>query len=139
MKIYDEENQNPYEDDDEDYEGYSIDEKYAVFDDPLPEPDPETVATPIPENEQTVILFAPQVAGLADGKELALHFADGECELRNGAKRVGCFKAAYVKKLCVERGGQCARAYYKADIPPMVRIVFGDGAPIPLPLPDTAE
>jgi len=48
-----------------------------------------------------------------------------------GDKKVGGLRPAYVKKLKAERGGQNARVFYKAAVPPMARIVFGEGAPVP--------
>ena len=48
-----------------------------------------------------------------------------------GNKKAGYLKAAYVKKLKAERGGQNALAYFKLTVPPMARIVFGEGEPIP--------
>lgn len=126
-RLYDEENYTMDEDDDE-FSGYSIDDEVSIYKTiaAATEPEQETEATPIPQNEQTVILFEAQTAGLSDGKELKLHFSGNECTVYFGSKKVGILKSAYVIKLKAERGGQKVKAYYKADVPPMVRLVFGN-------------
>ena len=55
MRIYDEENLD-FDDDEFDGEmaGYSLDEENSIFGQLAPEKDGETLATPIPQNEQTV-------------------------------------------------------------------------------------
>ena len=128
-RIYDEENDAPYEEDDDfGLAGYDIDDQVSIFktisDAIEREQMPE--ATPIPENEQTVILFEAQTAGLADGKEVSLKFDGDNCAVTCGNRKIGVFKPAYVVKLKAERGGQKVKAYFKADTPPMVRLVFGD-------------
>ena len=128
-RIYDEENAQDEMDDD--MAGYDVVEDNSIFKTFIPEAEPETIATPIPENEQTVILADPKTARLHDGDELTLLFVGDDCTVQSAGKSVGTLKQAYVKKLKAERGGQSARVYYKLTTPPMVRIVFGDGAPIP--------
>lgn len=133
MRIYDEENLD-FDDDEFDGEmaGYSLDEENSIFGQLAPEKDGETLATPIPQNEQTVLLCEPKVAGLKDGSPLNLRFTRNDgCEVYAGNKKAGELKAAYVKKLKAERGGQNALAYFKLTVPPMARIVFGEGDPIP--------
>lgn len=130
MRIYDEEN-TAFDDDLDDMAGYTVNDEHSIFRKFVPEPEPETVATPIPQNEQTVILAEPNVSRLRDGQELALAFTEAGCNVLNADKKVGALKAAYVAKLRAERGGQCARVYYKQTAPPMVRIVFGEGEKIP--------
>lgn len=129
-RIYDEENMSQDEMED-DMAGYAVVDDNSIFKMFIPEAEPETIATPIPENEQTVILADAQTARLHDGDELTLLFVDDDCTVQAAGKKVGSLKQAYVKKLKAERGGQSARVYYKQTTPPMVRIVFGDGAPIP--------
>ena len=128
-RIYDEEN-DMLDDDEDDFgrAGYDIDEQESVYNiiskaianEEMPE------ATPIPENEQTVILFEAQTAGLIDGKELTLEFDGNNCTVKCGNRSVGVFKSAYVIKLKAERSGQKVKAYFKADTPPMVRLIFGE-------------
>ena len=128
-RIYDEEN-DEFDEEDDDFgrAGYDIDEQESVFkilsDAIANEQMPE--ATPIPENEQTVILFEAQTAGLADGKEVSLKFDGDNCAVTCGNRKIGVFKSAYVVKLKAERSGQKVKAYFKQDTPPMVRLVFGD-------------
>ena len=125
MRIYDEENL--YDDIlDDDMSGYTVVDDNSIFKLLAPEPDPETIASPIPENEQTVILCEPSVSCVADGQELG-------CDVFASGKRIGCFKSAYVKKLKNERGGQLASAFYKNSVPPMIKLVFGSGASVPPP------
>lgn len=130
-RIYDEENV-PYEDEEDDMTGYTLNEENSIFKKFIPEPEPETIASPIPQNEQTVILADPHTAGLKDGQELSIVF-DETCRILDGTRTVGTLKAAYAAKLCAARGGQKTRVYYKAATPPMVRLVFGDGTLIPMP------
>lgn len=130
MKIYDEENL-PFDDGDEDMSGYTVVDDNSIFKLFVPEPEEETIASPIPQNEQTVILSDPSVAKLHDGDELTLRFCGEDCGVFFGDKKVGGLRPAYVKKLKAERGGQNARVFYKAAVPPMARIVFGEGAPVP--------
>ena len=136
MKIYDEENMT-YDDEVDEMAGYTMVEDHSIFRIKVTEPEPETIASPIPQNEQTVILAEPNVATLKDGQELTLTFADA-CTVLHGKKKVGSLKDAYVQKLRAERGGQKAKVYYKQTVPPMVRIVFGEGASIPA-LPSEQE
>ena len=133
MRIYDEENL--YDDIlDDDMSGYTVVDDNSIFKLLAPEPDPETIASPIPENEQTVILCEPSVSRGADGQELELRFSDSDgCDVFASGKRIGCFKSAYVKKLKNERGGQLASAFYKNSVPPMIKLVFGSGASVPPP------
>lgn len=131
-KIYDEENQNPYDDDDKEFDGFEMDDSVSVFRTYIREAiESVTEATPIPEGEQTVILADPSVAGIADGAQVTPIFSGETCDMYSGARKIGSLKAAFVRKLYVERGGQLATVYFKKDTPPMVRIVFGEGTPIP--------
>ena len=131
MKIYDEENL-PYDGDEEEFDGYTLVEDHSIFNltAAAHEENTESWATPIPENEQTVLLFEPSVAGVKDGAALTLNFCGDTCTV-SAKKKIGILKEAFVKKLKAERGGQNARAFYKAATPPMVRLVFGEGDPIP--------
>lgn len=133
MKIYDEENL-PYDEADEDMLGYTVVDEHSIYKSFAPEPEPETIATPIPENEQTVILSEPKVAGVRNEAKLELRFSPEGCCVFCGEKKIGCLKEAFVKKLLVERGGQKAEAFFRSDIPPMVRIVFGEGDVLPAQL-----
>ncbi|MDE6397920.1 MAG: hypothetical protein K2L51_01215 [Clostridiales bacterium] len=130
MKIYDEEN-TAFDDDLDEMAGYTVNDEHSIFKKFAPEPETQTVATPLPQNEQTVIMVEPNVARLRDGQELALAFTEEGCNVLCADKKVGGLKAAYASKLRAERGGQCARVYYKQTVPPMVRIVFGEGEKIP--------
>ena len=128
-RIYDEEN-DEFDDEEDDFgrAGYDIDEQESVFriisnaiaNEQMPE------ATPIPQNEQTVILFEAQTAGVTDGKEVTLEFSGDNCSVKCGNRKIGVLKSAYVVKLKAERGGQKVKAYFKQDTPPMVRLVFGE-------------
>lgn len=136
MHIYDEENINFDEADDE-MSGYTVIEENSIFQEMFPEKDPETIATPIPENEQTVILCEPDVARLKDGDVLSLDFgADNSCNVLCGDKKIGYLKSAYVRKLKADRGEQLASVFFKLAVPPMIRIKFGEGAPIPAADPE---
>ncbi len=130
MKIFDEENRELEEENE--FDGYSFDDAHSVFNVRLAATadEGEEYRTPLPENEQTVILFEPDVAGIKDGQEVTLLFDGNACTLFAG-KKIGVFKEAFVKKLRLERGGQGCRAFYKADVPPMVRLLFGEGTPVP--------
>ena len=131
MKIYDEENM-PYDDGDDDMAGYTFVEDNSIFKLITPEVEPETIASPIPENESTVILDSPSVAGIADGAQLSLEFSENGCTVKSGARKIGALKPAYLAKLKQERAGQKATVFYKKTTPPMVRLVFGDkGTVIP--------
>lgn len=131
MKIYDEENL-PYDTEEEEFDGYTLVEDHSIFNvhEAAREVSDESYATPLPENEQTVILFEPSVAGIKDGASLSLTFSGDTCVV-TAKKKIGILKEAFVKKLKAERGGQGVRAFYKAATPPMVRLVFGEGAPVP--------
>lgn len=136
MKIYDEENF-PYDDAEDDMSGYTVIDDHSIYKLLVSEDEPETIATPIPENEQTVILSEPSTARLHDGDELELQFAaENGCNVCLHGKKVGSLKPAYIKKLKTERGGQNVRVYYKSDVPPMIKLVFGAGAPVPVPDPE---
>ena len=131
MRIYDEEN--PLTDgDDDEMSGYTVIEENSIYKLFRTEEPGETVATPIPDNEQTVIICEPSVSRISDGDELSLVFDGDNCAIKNGAKKVGSLKPAYVKKLKTERGGALFRVFYKLTTPPMVRIVFGEGAQVPI-------
>lgn len=132
MRIYDEENLQ-FDDGDDDFAGYTLVDENSIFKMYSPEKDEETIASPIPENEQTVILAEAQTASLKDGALLTLQFDGESCDVFWEKKKVGSLKPAYIKKLKVERGGQCARVTFKKDVPPMVRLTFGEGALIPTP------
>lgn len=131
MKIYDEENL-PYDSEEEEFDGYTLVEEHSIFNvhEAAREENDESYASAIPENEQTVILFEPSVAGVKDGASLTLTFSGDTCVV-TAKKKIGVFKEAFVKKLKAERGGVGVRAFYKAATPPMVRLVFGEGALIP--------
>lgn len=131
-RIYDEENQNPYEDDDREFDGFEMDDSVSVFRTYVQQMiEEETEATPIPVNELTVLLAEADAAGVADGKELTLSFVGEGCDVSAGKRKIGSLKPAFVRKLRTERAGQGAKAYFKRDTPPMVRIVFGEGDPVP--------
>ncbi len=131
MRIYDEENLVNDEDEDE-MAGYTVEDANSVFNIAVSDSEEEeTIATPIPQNEQTVILSEPSVGTLRDGAPLKLKFDGEACDVYSGSKKAGSLKPAYVKKLKSERGGQKAEVFYKKDIPPMIRIVFGNGEEIP--------
>lgn len=131
MKIYDEENM-PYDDNDDDMAGYTLVDDNSIFRIFTPEVEPETIASPIPQNESTVILDSPSVAGLADGQKLSLQFGENSCTVKSGTRKIGGLKPAYLAKLKSERGGQKATVFYKKTTPPMVRLVFGEeGTVIP--------
>ena len=128
-RIYDEENDDfDEEDDDFGRAGYDIDEQESVFKiiSAAIEREQMPDATPIPQNEQTVILFEPQTAGVADGKEVSLKFDGDNCAVMSGNRKIGVFKSAYVTKLKAERSGQKVKAYFKQDVPPMIKLIFGD-------------
>lgn len=132
--MFDEENRES--EDENEFEGYSFDDEHSVFNVKLAAAaeDDAQYRTPLPENEQTVILFEPNVAGIKDGAEVTLGFDGNTCTVFAG-KKIGVFKEAFVKKLRTERGGQGCRAFFKADVPPMIRLMFGEGTPLP---PDEA-
>ena len=132
MRIYDEENV-AYDDSDDEMQGFEMIDSHSIFAGVAREKEElETIASPIPQNEQTVILAEPNVARLKDGDELTLEFSGEDCcDVKNGAKKVGSLKPAYVHKLKTERGSQLAKVYYKAAVPAMIRIVFGEGNEIP--------
>lgn len=131
MKIYDEENM-PYDGEEEEFDGYTLIDDHSIFNvqevvqEAVREEVPEEWMTPLPENEQTVLLCAPSVAGVKDGAALTLAFKGDGCVV-SAKKKIGTFKEAFVKKLKAERGGQSVRAFYKAATPPMVRLMFGEG------------
>ena len=130
MKIYDEEN--VYDGEEEEFDGYTLVEDHSIFNVAAAarEENTDGWASPIPENEQTVLLFEPSVAGVKDGTPLTLTFSGNACTV-SAKKKIGVLKEAFVKKLKAERGGMGVRAYYKAATPPMVRLVFGEGDSIP--------
>ena len=131
MQIYDEENIN-LDDADDEMSGYTVVEDNSIFNNLILQDEEQTIASPIPENEQTVILSDPDVIRLGDGAPLTLEFTDGDsCSVFSYTKKVGGLKSAYVKKLKTERGGQKASAFFKQTAPPMIRIVFGEGTTIP--------
>ena len=132
MKIYDEENPNLDGEEEEEFSGYTMIEEHSIFNvaKAAREENEPGWASPIPQNEQTVILFEASVAGVKDGAPVTLSFCGNACTV-TAKKKIGVFKEAFVKKLRTERGGTGVRAYFKADTPPMVRLVFGEGEVIP--------
>lgn len=118
------------EDDGDEFAGYSVEEGHSIFYSHVAAEEEETIATPIPQNEQTVILCDPKVAGVKDGDELNLKFDGDNCTVYFGARAVGTLKPAYIRKLKAERGGQKANVYFKKTTPPMVRLTFGDDGAI---------
>lgn len=139
MKIYDEENLSYDGDEEEEFNGFTLNEEHSIFNvaKAAREENTPVWASPIPENEQTVILFEPSVAGIKDGAEVTLAFSGDACAVM-AKKKIGILKEAFVKKLKAERGGTGVRAYYKAATPPMVRLVFGEGEPVPKATPENA-
>lgn len=120
------------DEDEDEFDGFSIDNTHSVFYSHVKQQleEEETIATPIPQNEQTVILCDPNAAGVKDGELLALKFDGDNCAVYSGARKIGTLKSAYVQKLKTERGGQKANVYFKKTTPPMVRIVFCDDGEI---------
>lgn len=118
------------EDDGDEFAGFTVDEGRSIFYSRVAPEDEETIATPIPQNEQTVILCDPKVAGVKDGDELDLKFDGDNCTVYFNSRAIGTLKPAYIRKLRAERGGQKARVYFKKTTPPMVRITFGDDGAI---------
>ncbi len=129
-RVYDEENM-PYEDAEEEFDGYTVVDDHSIFNvGVIAAVEPKGWASPLPENETTVILFEPNVRGVKDGDKLKLQFDGENCSVHKTAK-IGILKPAFVKKLIADRGGTPYEAFYKASTPPMVRLVFGTGDPLP--------
>ena len=60
-------------------------------------------ATPIPDNEQTVIICEPSVSRISDGDELSLVFDGDNCAIKNGVKKVGSLKRAILQLTAIVR------------------------------------
>jgi hypothetical protein len=134
--IFDDENERDDGDDGDEYEGFAVTddtgaemdverkktkrEKAAVWD------DGETVeASPIPKNEQTVLLDKPSVADLADGTALTLCIDGETAAVYFKKEKAGELKPAFVKKLLEERAGFFARCVLvSASAPVMVKLFF---------------
>ena len=130
MQIYDEENI-MFDEEDDDMAGYTLEDTHSIFTKIVAPEEEETVASPIPQNEQTVILCDPSVARLHEGDVLSLLFKDEDgCDVMYKEKKIGGLKPAYVVKLKAEHGGDKATVYFKLPTPPMIRIVFGEGEEI---------
>ena len=136
-KDYDENNRPDDDDSDEDeFAGYSITDdegqeveregkkkKKISYDDASDEP---VEASPIPENEQTVLIDNAHIFGLSEGDMLSLHITGEEsASVFLGAEKVGDLKSAFVKKLLVDRRGWHVRCFFhSAAVPVMVRLVY---------------
>ncbi len=124
-----------YEDEDEDeFGGYSIvdasgadiSEIKKIYKKAVEEDEP-TIATPIPENEQTVIIENVSFILPKTGRQLSLKLSAAQGEVWDKKIKVGELKAAFVKKLYETRAGQFARVFMHSDVAPvMVRLVFTD-------------
>lgn len=124
MNIYDEENYE-YADDDDDMAGYSLINEHSIFKTPLTEPDPETIASPIPENEQTVLLCDPKTTLVPDGAALTFTFGENDtCAVLYSGKQIGTLKPAFVQKFKAERAAAPYTVFFKKTVPPMIRIVY---------------
>ena len=130
MRMYDE--NYSLDDGDDEFAGYTVVDENSIYKKfAAEEEEQETIATPIPQNEQTVLLNEPHTGGLKDGVPLEMKFTEDNCILSFNGKQIGVFRPAYIKKLKIEREGQKISAFYKAVEPPMVLIVFGEGTVIP--------
>ncbi len=135
--IYDDENDlyNDGDDGDE-YEGFSVtDATGAEMDVSRPEKkkrkkeswdDGETVeASPIPENEQTVMIDEPNVAELSPGAPLTLVVSGETVSVFSGETKAGSLKPAFVKKLSETRKGLHAECtLFSVSAPVMVKLKF---------------
>ncbi|MCL2798086.1 MAG: hypothetical protein FWD58_08560 [Firmicutes bacterium] len=137
-KHYNDEN-NPYndadEDDEDEFAGYAITDedgreveredkkKKKSYDDTPEEP---VEASPIPKDEQTVMIDNARVASLGKGDALTLKITGAEsAEVHGGSEKAGDLKPAYVKKLLETREGWYARCFlHSASFPVMVKIKF---------------
>ena len=136
-KRYDDE-LNPYgdeEDDGDEFAGYAITDdtgreveredkrKKRSYDEPADEP---VEASPIPKDEQTVMVDNARVSGMGEGDALTLIITGEEsAELHAESEKVGSLKPAYVKKLLETRSGWYAQCFiFSASAPVMVKIKF---------------
>ena len=138
MKRHYDEN-NPFDADEEDedeYAGYVITDesgreveredkkkKKKSYDDGKDEP---VEASPIPKDEQTVMIDNASVAGLSEGDALALKITGGEsASVYAGKEKAGDLKPAFVKKLLESRKEWYAQCFlFSASAPVMVKIKF---------------
>jgi hypothetical protein len=123
------------EEDADEYEGYSlVDEngdeingrkskkkKKESYD------DGETVeASPIPLNEQLVIVDNPNISGLDTGARLTLRITDDKTGgVYHGEIKAGDFKSAFIDRLLWNReGSYCECILHSAAAPVMVKLIF---------------
>jgi len=134
---YDENNSFEADDeaDDDEFAGFAITDdtgkeflredgkKKKSYDDGDDEP---VEASPIPENEQTVLIDNAKVSELAEGGALTLVIGGEEsAALYAGDEKAGDLKPAFVKKLLENRKGWYARCFlFSVSAPVMVKIKF---------------
>lgn len=115
--------------DDDEFEGFTIIDENEAYRRKLmaaaaEEAEPETIATPVPENEQTVLVDNAKFALLQKGQPLSLVLSGDSGSVYNGETKAADLKPAYVKKLTAERGGQYVYVTLHEKNPPMVRLQF---------------
>ena len=138
-KHYDENNPNEEAgevDDEDEFAGYAITDdagreveredkkkKKITYAEKYDEP---VEASPIPKDEQTVMIDNARLAGLSEGDALSLHITGCEsAEVLGAGGKAGDLKPAYVKKLLESRGGWYAQCFlHSASAPVMVKIKF---------------
>lgn len=131
MAAFDEEYENAYDGADEsggELSGYTVfdeNEEYLKKVLKETEAEEETIASPIPENEQKVIVDDAFFFGVQLNDMLTPDFNEGViykfCEK---SERLAKFKPAFLAKLKTERAGQWVKVTYYCESPSMVKLEF---------------
>ena len=128
------------EEDEDEFSGYAITDdsgrevergkkkKKKSYDDQDDSKDEPVEASPIPENEQTVMIDNARVSRLNEGDALTLKITGEQSgEVHGESGKVGDLKPAYVRKLSENRKGWYAQCFlYSASAPAMVKIKFSE-------------
>lgn len=127
MSVFDEESVVMDNEEDE-YNGFEIYDANDVYRrkimlEALRAADEETIASPIPENEQKVIVDNAHFFGLSEGARLKIVLSGGGIVEHNG-KKIADLKPAFVARLIEKRGGSFARVTLYSFDPPMIKMEF---------------
>lgn len=135
MAIFDEEE--TFDEDGDEFAGYTVIDENEEYRRKIAsrfqaEPEIETIATPIPQNEQTVLVDNAHFFALNLGAPLKLTVNENNAEYSAAvfanSEKVADLKPAYVKKLLAERGGTFASAFVHDKTPAMIKLVFAASA-----------
>lgn len=121
MAVFDEE---PDEMEDDELSGFQVVDREKLFAAVIIDKEEETIASPIPENEQKALVFDADFDALKEDMPLALGCDGDGAYLTHDNKKVCALKAAFAAKLKETRGGQYARITVCSLEPPMIRLQY---------------